>query len=345
MIFMDESGHTGTQRFNDGKWNINGQSYFVLAAFKLDGTMIDLVERELDILIKKYRIQSELKSTGKVVKNNLLNLSNDIEAMLNKVNGEIHIEIVNKRYCIAMQIVNYCILPYYDLPPDDIRATIIKPLFANYLYLHLDDETLGKFVEFFDSNRKNVRELSTMCGMLFGMIKHSQVKKSISDTMETIRKYKKMGIQLNNLFPLEDRYRGGKSTVSVCPHIDSFNNIVMYYPNEKNFIHDEIKDIDNALKENIKTICELYKREMNLDFDKSVNNACLQIADFFAGNIRVYIEKVFAHEESNDTPELFKKIVECNTNFVAPYHEQCAILSQNDGLKALMDWYNDWAKM
>jgi len=84
------------------------------------------------------------------------------------------------------------------------------------------------------------------------MMRLETLKLNIEETIDTINRYEAAGLKKDNLFPLADRYKGGISTVSICPHVDSFNNIVLSYPKETIFVHDEISDMELALSENTK---------------------------------------------------------------------------------------------
>ncbi len=341
MIYLDESGHTGTQKYEDDKWNINGQPYFVLAALIINEQKIQDLSDGIDKIMKKNKIQRELKSTHKSVRKNIKSIADDLKKILDTTKSSIVCEVVNKRYCIAMQIVNYCVLPYYDSDISDTDAIVVRQVFANYIYENIDDIILGKFVEMFDSNRQDIDELLSLCSILINKLEMKLVRDYIEETMDTIRNYQAMGLKLSNLFPLADRYKGGISTVSVCPHIDSLNHIILTFPSESKIIHDEISDIDLALIENVKAHMYLYKRKIHISFEKSVENKCLQFIDMFAGNVRMYFEKLICNEDISDIPDIFKEIVSLNTNVVAPFSEQCKIFPSNKELTAMKFYYED----
>lgn len=235
-------------------------------------------------------------------------------------------------------------LPYYDFDSsaiDDFEAKVVRQVFANYIYENIDDIILGKFVDMFDSNRQDIDELLSLCTILADKLEMKFLKDSIEETMDTIRNYQTAGLKLSNLFPLADRYTGEISTVSVCPHIDSLNHIILTCPNESKFIHDEIRDIELAIIENGKAHIGLYKREIYISFEKSVENKCLQFVDMFAGNIRTYFEKLIYNEDISNIPDIFQETVALHTNVVAPFSEQCKIFPSNIELEAMNFYYED----
>jgi len=342
MVFLDESGHTGTIKYDSGKWNTNEQPLFVLVAIILDENKREVLYNEIDLIKKRYRIQHEIKSTHKTVRKNIEKISIDLEKILNAIEAQIRVEVVNKKYCIAKQIVDYCIIPYYDSPINDEKGKFVRQIFANYIYEHIDDALLGKIVEIFDSNRKDIDELLKVCTELKNMMRLETLKLNIEETIDTINRYEAAGLKKDNLFPLADRYKGGISTVSICPHVDSFNNIVLSYPKETIFVHDEISDMELALSENTKGFLKLYNRNIQIKFDKSSRNQILQISDIFAGNIRLYIDSILNDKCISHVPEIFVKTVYDSTNFVAPYNEQCKVFPRNKDLQILKYYYDDY---
>lgn len=343
MVFLDESGHTGTIKYNTGKWNTSGQPFFVLAAVILDGRKKDKLCKEIGKIKENYKIQNEMKSTHKTVKNNIKKISDDLETILNCIGGKVSVEVVNKRYCIVINIVEYCVNPYYDYPKDQYyneEHKKVNQIFANYIYHNISDKLLGEFCEMFDSSRKDINELINMCKKLKNELRLETINEFIELTIDSITKYEKRGRKLDNLFPLEDKYKGNISTVSICPHVDSFNDILFLYKSEKKFIHDEISDIENAL---IKYAREVFKKE--IIFEKSKENEILQLADIIAGNVRLYIDCVLNNKGNiKETPKMFSDIVAGSTNFVAPYSEQCKLFPQNIELKRDKYYYDLFVK-
>lgn len=330
MVYIDESGHTGTQRFESSEWNINGQPYFVLAALITKEQNVLTVDNGVNAIVKKNKIQRELKSTHKKVKKNIESIADDLKHILEITESRIVCEVVNKRYCVVMQVVDYCVVPYYTYNQADVdMAKVIKQISTNYIYENINDSLLGEFVEMFDSNRQDIDELILLCTKLLDKLEMDFIKDSIKETMDIIKNYSKAGLKKSNLFPLADKYKGGISTVAICPHINSLNNIIHSCLDETIFIHDEISDMELAIMDNIDLHKNLFGREIHMSFEKSVKNKCLQFIDIFAGYIRIYVEKLICGEDISEIPDIFKKTVAMNTNIVAPFSEQIKILPNN----------------
>lgn len=342
MIFLDESGHTGTQKYSDGKWNTNNQPYFVLVGFIVDEIYCDIVTEEVNNIMKRYRLQKELKFAHKTTKKNIDLIMHDISLLLEKVNGRIYAEVVNKKFCIVKQIVDYCVAPYYDISPMADKRK--KTIFANIIYEKISNELLGKFVDMFDSNRQDVNELLSMCDELKRDINNMCITKSVEETQDTINNYQERGLRVSNLFPLVDKYKGNISTVAISPHVDCFNDIVNRFTDEKVIVHDEISDMEIAFEDNIKFFTKYHKRKINLQFDKSVENKCLQVADVFAGCLREYVEALLYRNEEYSIPDYVKKIINESTLFVSTYEEQVRLFPDNYELVATKDYYEEMMK-
>ena len=344
MVFLDESGHTGTERYINGKWNMQVQPYFVLAAVVVEQSKINILENSVDDIMKKYKIQKEIKSTSKTVRKYKMEIMEWMLVALKEANAKVLIEVVNKKYCICEQITNYCVVPYYSIT-DEAReeAVACRKVFANYLFETLSDEFLGKAVEFFDSNTQDVLRLLEFCHQLAeqfqdNRISSKQIHQMICDTIDDIENYEKMHLKVHNLFPLADRYRTGYSTVVVCPQVDCLNNLVYNrLPDENIFIHDEIKDIDAALQDNIKSINGLSDRKVKLSFEKSVDNKCIQIADFFAGMVRLYFEEKLSEKSDQINCNILQDMLFNQINFVSSFKEQSIIFSGNEMLSTWKD--------
>lgn len=342
MIFIDESGHSGTIRYEENAWNTNGDPYFVLAAIVIDEKNIALLCEKMKEMKKKYKIQNEFKSSHKNVKKNISSIAKDMEKIVNELGISINVEVVNKKYCIVKQIVEYCVVPYYDCTDiTDEREVKVRRIFANYIYDNISDKLLGEIVEMFDSNRQDVNELIQMCQRLSEEFDYDAIRESIADTIYTLENYEKYHLKISNLFPLIDMYNGGRTAVSVCPHIDSLNHIMILNPNENHIIHDEISELSDAFGLNV----EKYFEDKEIEFRKSKCDFCLQFADLVAGFVREYVIKKVEKEDTSFIPPFFSRIVEVDTNVVASYDEQCELVPYNISLQEERFWYKDLIKI
>lgn len=345
-IFFDESGKTGTQRYGD-KWNFASQPYFVLCGIIVPNENITLLNDFIAEICSTYRVQGrELKSTKKVIKNHLNEISKQIRNMQEQLNCKMFVEIVNKKYCVAMMITDYCIFPYYDTPSEAYQSAegvFLKRCFANYVHDFISDELLGEYVEFFDCGVQDTQYLKKLCLKLISESGNDAVKNFVTETIDSFMNYKDLGLLQHHVFPLLDKYKGGASSVAVCPHINSFNNILVRVGNleDVSAIHDNISDLEEALKEDVCHLLNINQPDF-LSFENSKDIAGLQLADFWCGYIREAVELFLIN--SKKIPSVLSDIVNNNVNFVGTFNEQSKLFPQNFELTQSKLWYTDFFK-
>ena len=336
ILFIDESGKTGTQKLSQ-EWNFKEQPYFALCGILVSEDNLDKINNFIKKLRKKYNIQGEIKATKKTVSKNSKYIINELWEKLNEINGELFIEVVNKKFCIAMMITNYCVFPYYDIDLKDYSsesAILVRKYIANYIYEAISDKLMGNIVEFFDSNTQDVTELINICTELNKEISCGIIKKYIDETIDSINKHEQLGISKHNMFPLVDYYRGGFSTVAVCPHIDSFNNILnrLTNLNDLSIIHDKIMDLDSAL---LQTLKKGYDKDVSniMRFEDSKKFDMLQVSDFFCGIVKDSIQKILQGEKEENS--IINEIIQTRVNFVSTFKEQ-GLIFPNDISKKII---------
>lgn len=342
-VFIDETGKTGSQRY-DGKWNFDAQPYFLLSGIIVPNESIVDLQQEIKVICKKHKIQGELKA-GKASKN-----KNELIAEFDSLQKKYHFDFImsaeQKRFSIIKTIVDYCILPYYDMSfiqslEEKLMLTRSKKLFANYVYGKVTDELLGEIVEFFDGDTKDRTRLIELCQTIKTQCNHELISGSIDETIDCLERYEELGLGKHNLFPLIDKYKGD-STVAVIPHIDTLNNLIQRIQSSNidkfKLVHDRINDLEDTFILNCKDRWGVLDDDF-ITFSDSKSNSIIQFADFWGGTIRNYIQSVLQgkHEEN----EILNKIVQQKLNFVSTLEEQETLFSQNDDLKLLYNNYKE----
>lgn len=337
-LFIDESGKTGTQRF-DGKWNFANQPYFLLCGILIDNEKIEMLNNAVLQICSKYKIQgNELKSTRRAVKKNINEIIEDILRIQQELNYNLFIEMVDKKFCIAMIITDYCVFPYYDISAEyyySEEANILRRYFANYIYKNVSDSLLGEYAELFDSGRQDISELENLCRKLIKECNNCDLTDYIEETIDSFTRYKELHLLKRHVFPLVDYYKGDISSVAVCPQIDCFNNLLtrankIQPLNEIDIIHDKISDLDDALTKNVeKFFSDNLPHKMSFEDSKKVIG--LQVADLFGGYIRYVIEEFLM--QGQKIPSYAANILKFNTNFVGKFNEQTKLFPCNDEIK------------
>lgn len=256
-LFLDESNRTGTQKY-DGKWNFEKQPYFSLCGILCPTVNISQLNAAVMELHTLYHIQgNELKASKDSVKKNLTEIMLRLLKLQKQLECNLFAEVVNKKYCIAMMITDYCVFPYYDSPPElycTENAAMVKRFFANYIYVSISDQLLGEFVSFFDSGDQNIPKLKALCLRLIDECKNQTTIDFINETIDSFTQFDDLGLLQRHIFPLIDFYnKDHTSSVAVSPHINSFNNIITRTRlHSLDIVHDNISELKLALEENLR---------------------------------------------------------------------------------------------
>jgi hypothetical protein len=127
-FFLDESGHTGDLVRPRGALAFAGQPIFALACIGVGDEMALLAE--LDRLRRVHRVgSSELKS--KLLKGKLPRLGGDLSRFLIAQDWPIFVEIVEKRFFVAIHVVNHLLcgrisVAQVDFPSRNLMAEFIS---------------------------------------------------------------------------------------------------------------------------------------------------------------------------------------------------------------------------
>jgi hypothetical protein len=326
-VYMDESGSTGKQVLNNNEWNFTNQEYFVLTALLIDETQVGRIEEMISGIKHKYKLQGELKYKNKGHRKYSEEIIPCIMNELKKNNATLFIEIVNKRYDICKWITEYCIFPYYDTP--DLRnpeKLMVSRMMANYVYTLVPDEVLNDFLSIVDSEERDINVLVNYCVKLKRYIKDDTLKEYINETMDSIKNYKRLGLNINNLFPIRDKLKSGETTIAVSPNIDSFNNIVskclMIKPDIK-VLHDKQMQFDSILSKWVDDFKK--KNKIEIEFVDSKKEALIQISDFISGYIREMITDKNKMMQSTEALSLLKDYI----NFVTTYSDALVLFGRD----------------
>ena len=339
-LFLDESGRTGTQKYN-GKWNFDQQPYFILSGLIVPNDNVDVLNNYIKEMVSQFKIQGgEIKFSNKGVQNKIEKIIERMIDIQNELRCELLLEIVNKKYCIAMVITEYCVVPYYRISKDLIREGIIidKQCIANYIYEVLSDKLLGECVDFFDSGARDVSSLVLICRKLQEELKNEYIIENIEQTIIVLENHMIHGLLERNCLPLQDRYRGGISSVAVCPHVDSFNNIVNRAVRQgtDKVIHDNIKELEDALQYNVTDRLNI-KAPNFLEFKNSKEYPVIQIVDVWAG----YIGNAIKKKLSDKSLSVYAtNVIDADLNFVSSFNEQVKMFPYNLDILFRKQCYN-----
>ena len=308
IYFIDESGNSGDLTLTGIESNFNNQEFFTLACIGVKENDIDKLNIKINELKQKYKIQAKdlkLRSIYDKKIKFLLEVFNYLE----EINANILIEVVDKKYMIATNIVNCLLYPPYFTKQNNENQQL-KIIMASHLLNYLPNQFFNKFseitltpskdglLELFNelkvwlSNHNN--EVST------AIIPH--LEESLDD-FQLMDKNKNLDRPSFSYFlPLPDKNKRNE-LVGILPDINCFTNIHarlnMVHNNLDNhtIIYDDQEHFNNILteyhKNSINNNFENLNTNPNSDFNfakstelkfgNSKNIIGIQIADLFAG--------------------------------------------------------------
>lgn len=344
ILYLDESGKTGTQRYT-GKWNFAEQPYFALCGLLINEDKLNEIDQFIKSLRKSYKIQGEIKATKNSVRKNYSSLIEQIWNKQRELGCELFIEIVNKKFCISMMITNYCVCPYYDIPLEKYESyevTMVRKNFANFICETINDELLGEFVEFFDNNTQDLVKMKSLCQKLIECVDYDAVIENIKETLDSVNNYEKLGLLKRHLFPLVDHYKGDCSSVAVCPHVDSFNNILNRIGCIDNIviIHDKLADLGDALEQIVKKRIGEDDVSNIIHFEDSRQLDMLQLSDFWCGIVNDSVQKILIGEKGINP--IIDQLIQTKINFVSTFREQELLFPNDPEINQWVFWYRDY---
>jgi len=296
--YIDESGNTGDLIMTEDNLNFSGQEYFTLACIGFEDNKLKELEEFTKKLRKKYKIQNKELKFGKMKGifgkkiGFILELLKYIEE-----DSKIFIEIVDKKYIIATNIV-HCLVnpPYFQLEKDSEENKQLHLVFSQWIYTYIPNDFFINFSnisrtpseeglnKLFDDLIQIIEEIdSEMSSSMIGNIKESIddykiMKKQYAKDRKNLKNNKKY-YQRNKEFlqrrkpytyflPLPDKNKRGE-LIGILPHISSFTNLHarlnFYYDNDLSFIsiiHDNQAHFDEIIEHYHKTA---IKENDNID--------------------------------------------------------------------------------
>ena len=331
--YIDESGNTGDLIITKDNLNFSGQKYFTLACIGFENNKLDKLEKFTIELRKKYKIQNKELKFGKMRGlfgkkiGFILELLKYIEE-----DSKIFIEIVDKKYIIAINIVNCLINPsYFQSKKNTEEAKKLRLLLAQWVYDFVPNEFFINFsnisknpsqdgLEKLFSNLEKIVE-KTNTELTEGVL--GNIKESIDDYGIKKKQFKESNEidreAYTYFLPLPDNNKRGE-LIGILPHIASFTNLHarlnFYYKNDLSsisIIHDNQAHFDEIIKHYHKTaikekdsIDKIFENERanfsftsitSLEFQDDKNQIGLQVADIFAGFTNKAVEYIINDEK------------------------------------------------
>ncbi|WP_066152756.1 DUF3800 domain-containing protein [Aliarcobacter cryaerophilus] len=365
-FYIDESGNSGDLIMSDKNINFASQEYFTLACIGFEDKILENLETFIDDLKRKYKIQnSELKFAK--MKHIFGHKIGFILELLKYIEEDSNflVEIVDKKYIIATNIVNCLINPPYFQPEKTSEdEKMLHLILAQWVYEYVPNEF---FIEFSNVSRnpsKNsldklfqdllslAKEIDTELSKAVIMV----IEESIDDyqIMQDKLKDNKSGREAYTYFlPLPDYNKRGE-LIGMLPYISSFTNlharlnhlygvdlssITIIHDNQAHFndilteYHKNAKDDNGESKRTFEMANFNFTDTTSLEFHDDKNQIGLQIADIFAGLINKatsYIIKNENYLKENEYNILLQILTsfyyQKSINFVLPRNHNIGII-------------------
>lgn len=141
---MDESGNTGDLARTNADLDFGGQAVFSLAAVGVANE--SSLTEELAALRKKHKVQSAELKLSKILKRKP-EFALDAVDLLVRNDFPFFIEVVDKKYLLAVSITNGFIWPPYFNTEESQDTVWIKNIFADYIYYRVPADVIYEFVQ------------------------------------------------------------------------------------------------------------------------------------------------------------------------------------------------------
>lgn len=143
-FFMDESGNTGDIASTSEKLDFGGQPVFSLAAIGIQDEKA--LSDEMVKIRRKHNIQSTELKLSRILKRKP-DFAVDAIELLGTSEFPFFVEVVDKKYQLAVSITsNFIWPPYFNT--DESQGTVwLKNIFADYVYYKLPDHVFYEFVQ------------------------------------------------------------------------------------------------------------------------------------------------------------------------------------------------------
>jgi len=351
-VYLDESGRTGIEKYDGEKWNFSSQFLFGIGGVVIRSIDSEMLRNDIETFILKEKIQGEFKWSNKEASRRSAKLIPALLSILEHDGAFPIFEIEDKRFAIAKNITEYCILPYYStIDINDFELCVMKKSFASYICDFIKDPLLSEFASLFDSASYDIEKMICLIKKIIEESKSNIVKEYCQQTIEEIQSLKNRK-KAQSFFPICDSYNhGGKgSPVAVDPHTDCFSDLLckVIYMADKcttiNCIHDEQFQWEPALREAVKRINEFECSNVLFRIQKG-NDIIINTADYILGYLKNNITTFL--KENKHLDDEAKSLCNNNLVLVSSMSIQEQIFKDNpiveNELKTVRDLYNQIA--
>lgn len=336
-VYIDESGNTGNIELNkDLKWNFQDQPHFALGALYLNKDKCEDIELSISKILQKYDPklggENELKSKANYIFK--IDLLKELTELLLANNVKFYFDVADKKFKAIMNMVEYCVYPYYLYGRLGIIQTRNERVdTANLLYKTLPDKNIKIFIDIcqgpLEEDTKN-RFLEFLNVLKAHYISQKRDSGIIENVIKVVMDHENYNLDLKNLLPVKDFNNKGTEE-SFLPNVDAFNNLLgqigrkVSYGDKLYVYHDKQAQFSKVLCEWSKVLKKRGVSIEHLDFYDSKEHLLIQVIDFYTGTLlRLYkgiINSTYLNRNDTDLMKILKPIFR-DCNIVAPRYDQ-----------------------
>lgn len=227
--FIDESGNTGDLILGGETLSFGGQPYFGLGCLGVRN--LAEFERDITVLKAKHRINAnDLKST-KIYKRKPKFIL-DLVKLIKDKEFPFFIELTEKKYFIATNVVFYLVWPPYFAGPGSQQLDYFRNVFSQFLTKHAPNEVFTRFFDACNSQSKDDLLVAFETLLKFAQTGstplHEKFAESVITTMDDFQvmltQEQSETEAVRRFLPMPDTGKKGKE-VWILPNYSSLTNI------------------------------------------------------------------------------------------------------------------------
>lgn len=142
-FYIDESGNTGDLARTSADLDFGGQTVFSLAAVGISNE--SSISEEISFLRKKHKVQAAELKLSKILKRKPAFALDAIQVLIEN-NLPCFVEVVDKKYQLAVSITNGFIWPPYFNTEESQDTVWLRNIFADYIYYKVPNDVIYEIV-------------------------------------------------------------------------------------------------------------------------------------------------------------------------------------------------------
>ncbi|QSB03800.1 DUF3800 domain-containing protein (plasmid) [Methylomonas sp. EFPC1] len=304
-FYIDESGNTGDLSLSGPDMDFGTQPVFTLACVGLSDE--NDLSTALNELKKKHKVQASEVKLSKLLKRKPKFILETVDFLLSS-GSPFFIEVVDKKYHLAVNITNNFVWPPYFNTEENQGTIFLKNIFSDFIYHKIGNKVFYEFLQSMkEPSNEKINRMFALLQEAIADIDHDVAKAlrdSVNESKDDFRIMQEQEGELayKRFLPVPDKSKRGQ-TIWMLPNYSCFTNIYarinLYLSGNISsckIFHDEQLQFDQIISEAksqlesnpitsyIPSFADYrFKQSAELFFKVSHDSAGIQIADILAG--------------------------------------------------------------